>query len=103
MALCMHLLRLRPTVEQLRSWNHELNEPYQMLEECGWTAFLRRLTPPSTLEGLGAKYESADKLEKRQKALNDLYDIAEKEEQYIRGEYGGCLITLQIAWQVSTD
>ena len=92
MALCMHLLRLRPTVQQLRSWNKDAVEPYKTLDTRGWTAFLRELTPASILEGLGPKVEPDEKLERRQKIMDDMYDVAEKEEGFLRGERGSCLI-----------
>ena len=84
MALCIHLLRLRPTVEQLKSWNKDGFEPSKTLETCGWTAFLRELTGQYSLEGL----EPREKLVHRKRILEDLYDIAEKEESFFRGECG---------------
>lgn len=86
MDLCIHLLRLRPSAQQWRSWNRDLPEANitKTLEICGWTAFLRELTPPSTLGGLA----SNDKLDYMRKILEELYEVAEKEESFLRGECG---------------
>jgi hypothetical protein len=88
MNLCLHLLRLRPSLQQLKNWNADLQGPNKTLETRGWTAFLRELTPSTTLDGLGKSPESAEKVRQRQKDMNDMYKIAEKEEAFIKGERG---------------
>ena len=96
MALNVHLLRLRPSAQQLTSWNGDLNEPsrvletphYKVLEIQGWTEFLRQCTPASILQGLGPSPEPQEKLDKLQSLMNDMYEVAAIEEGYLNGEYG---------------
>ena len=88
----MHLLRLRPTAEQLRSWNGDVAEPIKTIENIGYTAWLRELTPLSTLElEREVPSEQPDqKLAQRIKTLEELFDVAEKEESFANGECGSC-------------
>ena len=88
MDLCLYLLRLRSSSEQLKKWNPDLQGPNKTLETRGWTAFLQELTPSTTLDGLGKSPESEDRVKQRHKVMNDMYEIAEKEEAFIKGERG---------------
>jgi hypothetical protein len=83
--LCLHLLRLRPTPAQLKEWNRDCVEPHKTHVNKGWTAFLRELAPPSTVDD---SREPDDKTEERQKLLAQVYDLAEREERYLDGEIG---------------
>ena len=51
----------------------------------GWTAFLRELAPPSSVDD---SREPDDKTEERQKLLAQVYELAEREERYLDGEIG---------------
>lgn len=86
MALCLHILRLRPTYEQLAEWNDDVTEISKTFEMHGWTAFLKELTPASLFDGLDS--EKPGKRTRRSKLLNDLYEIAEQEERHLNGECG---------------
>ncbi|KAK3116603.1 hypothetical protein LTR53_002837 [Teratosphaeriaceae sp. CCFEE 6253] len=81
-ALMLHLLRLRPTPEELRVMNGENCEPHQMHKAESWTAFLREVAPwDGFLDDLDPT--SAGRVEKRRQLLREIYEVAEKEEHYI--------------------
>ena len=87
MALCLHLLRLRLKPDELKAMNNQMNEPSETHTTQGWTTFLRELTPLSVLDGLGD--EPKEKVARRQKAMEDMYAVAQKEEEYLSGACDG--------------
>ena len=88
-SLCLHILRLRPSSQQLKKWNGDLYVPNKTLETRGWTAFLQEQTQfSSMLVGLGKSPEPEEKLRLRQKILDDLYHIAGEEEGFLKGDRG---------------
>jgi len=83
--LCLHLLRLRPTPAQLKEWNKNCVEPHPTHVNRGWTEFLKNLAPPSIVND---SREPDDKTEERQKLLDQIYDLTDREERYVNGEIG---------------
>lgn len=76
----MHLLRLRPTPEDLKSWNNDMAEPNPTHVTRGWTAFLRELAPLDSVDAIDNG--KPDKVKKRREYMKDLYDVAEMEEDF---------------------
>ena len=87
--LCLLILRLRPSTDELKKWNGHLYVPNKTLATRGWTAFLQEQTQYSSmLVGLGKSPEPEGKLRLRQKVLDDMYYIAGEEERFLKGERG---------------
>lgn len=88
MSLCLHLLRLRPTVQQLREWNShgDSTELCKRYQAEGWTAFLKAMTPNTIFHGLDT--DRPERRKHREKTLEDIYHVAAKEEEYLKGNYG---------------
>ena len=86
--LCIHLLRLRPTPEQLKLWNKGTAEPHPTHSFVGWTAFLEELLSPKDLDQVNELRNDSDKLRQRQSYLRDLYEVARMEEEFVA--HRGC-------------
>lgn len=86
MLLCLHLLRLRPTTTQLFEWNNRDTEPNKTHATVGWTAFLKELAGPEIFDDLPR--EPANKVEQRRKLLNQMYEVAQMEEDLHEGARG---------------
>ena len=69
----------------LRVWNDEKVEPHVTHKTRGWTAFLKEAAPPSMLCEMR---EPNTVMEKRQKLLEQLYEVARLEEEYLLGAIG---------------
>lgn len=99
MALCLHILRLRPSPQELKAWNRDeadAKQPTKTHEQGYWTAFLKELAPPTILDDLSAG-EPIEKIERKRKIMLKMYEIAEKEECYADegcGEHCRCLLLL---------
>ena len=89
MTLCIHLLRLRPTPAQLKEWNEDKSEPHPTHAAEGWTAFLQELAGPSVFDDL--QKEDKKKTESKKELLRELYEVAGKEEEFLKGERGQSL------------
>ncbi|SMR64790.1 unnamed protein product [Zymoseptoria tritici ST99CH_3D1] len=77
-ALCLHLLRLRPSPADLKAWNNTAIEPNETCAEQGWTAYLRGLIKEELFANLpGNSRESA---EQRQRNLDRMFELASMEE-----------------------
>jgi hypothetical protein len=85
-SLCLHLLRLRPTPEDLKQWNKGCVEPHQTHVAKGWTEFLKELAPPSIFDDM--REPEIKEQQERQKLLSQIYDLTKKEEEYRTGEIG---------------
>ncbi|KAK0265123.1 hypothetical protein LTS16_016212 [Friedmanniomyces endolithicus] len=79
--LMLHLLRLRPTPDDLKRMNGDGFEPHSTHVLRSWTAFLRESAPPESLDELNPK--DATRVEKRRRLLMEIYEIAEMEEEYM--------------------
>lgn len=90
MDLCLHILRLRPTIQQLKDWNDGLHTPNKAQQADRWTAFLEEHTLPSIFDALGKSPDPEEKLRHRQKVLRQMYRVAAAEEAYFKGERGQC-------------
>lgn len=88
MDLCLHLLRLRANPEQLKAWNAGKHEPNQTHRTQGWTAFLKELVPVDEVNNIGTDKEHPQKPVKRVEIFTALYDLAQMEEEYQKGECG---------------
>jgi len=84
-ALCLHLLRLRPTPAQLKAWNKDCIPPHPTHVNKGWTEFLMEIAPPKIFAEARVPDE---KTEDRQRLLAQAYDLAQREERYLDGEIG---------------
>ena len=72
-ALCLHLLRLRPTLEQLDLWHNETREPNKVHVDHGSTAFLKDLAPPLVIDEL--EPERPEKAQCLRKDLERMYKL----------------------------
>ncbi|KAK1811651.1 hypothetical protein LTR12_013990 [Friedmanniomyces endolithicus] len=79
--LMLHLLRLRPTPDDLKRMNGDGFEPHSTHVSRSWTAFLRESAPPESLDELNPK--DPTRVEKRRRLLKEIYEIAEMEEEYL--------------------
>ncbi|KAK0798353.1 hypothetical protein LTR59_005799 [Friedmanniomyces endolithicus] len=79
--LMLHLLRLRPTPDELKRMNGDGFEPHSTRVSRSWTAFLRESAPPESLDELNPK--DPTRVEKRRRLLKEIYEIAETEEDYL--------------------
>lgn len=61
----------------------ELGKTY---ESEGWTNFLKQLTPKSLFDGLDS--DNAEKRRRRESILTQMYDVARREEEYLKGWCG---------------
>lgn len=86
MKLCLHLLRLRPTPQQLQAWNDNTTEPNKTHITRGWTEFLKELAGPDILDDLPR--EAPNRVELRKTLLSQMYTVAAMEEQYQNDEIG---------------
>lgn len=84
--LCLHLLRLRPTPKQLTEWNGGVAEPHKTHVNEGWTAFLRELASKKILDEIPV--DSLDKAKQRPKVMDNMYMMAQAEEDYLEGARG---------------
>lgn len=82
MQLCLHLLTLRPTPRQLVEWNNGSTEPNPVHIAKGWTAFLEELAGPSIFDDLPK--ESEDKTNHRKLLMQQMYQVAALEEEFLR-------------------
>ncbi|KAK5119963.1 hypothetical protein LTR85_007039 [Meristemomyces frigidus] len=80
--LLLHLLRLRPSPKQLKTWNNEKCEPHPTHAKIGWTAFLRELAPVDSLDEIPPT--TGERVGYRRRLLQDVYHVAEMEEDYKR-------------------
>ncbi|SMY30180.1 unnamed protein product [Zymoseptoria tritici ST99CH_1A5] len=77
-ALCLYLLRLRPSPADLKAWNYTAIKPNETCAEQGWTAYLRGLIKEELFANLpGNSRESA---EQRQRNLDRMFELASMEE-----------------------
>lgn len=87
----MHIIRLRPTPEDLEEWNSDMEDPtlkHRALKADTWTGFLHESTQKNIFDALGKTPEPEDKLRLRDNVLKQLYYVAAAEEAYIKGERG---------------
>ncbi|OQO03653.1 hypothetical protein B0A48_10318 [Cryoendolithus antarcticus] len=84
--LCVHLLRLRPTPDQLAAWNNDSAEIRNTHRTQGWTEFLQELAGESVVCAAGGP---GDKEGKRKDLLNKLYYVAKLEQDFIDGNIDG--------------
>jgi len=100
----LHLLRLRPTPDDLKRMNGDGFEPHSTHVFRSWTAFLRESAPPESLDELNPK--DATRVEKRRRLLTEIYEIAEMEEEYLTPGPGtqcimhDCHISLTLVQQI---
>ena len=80
-ALMIHLLRLRPTPEQLAKWNSN-DVLYDNHVRVGWTKFLSDAADPASLD------DDAAKSARKQRLLTQVYEVAAKEEDFERFAIG---------------
>ncbi|RMZ18299.1 hypothetical protein D0862_00401 [Hortaea werneckii] len=78
--LLLHLLRLRPTPEQLKAWNKDTTEPNKTHRFRGWTAFLRELAPVDSLDDVSPTDKKM--VHYRRRLFKELYDVAEMEQEW---------------------
>ncbi|KAI6905024.1 hypothetical protein KC318_g6149 [Hortaea werneckii] len=78
--LLLHLLRLRPTPEQLKAWNKDTTEPSKTHRFRGWTAFLRELAPVDSLDDVSPTDKKM--VHYRRQLFKELYDVAEMEQEW---------------------
>lgn len=88
MALCLHILRLRPNVDQLVDWNQnrDADELRKTYESHGWTGLLKQMTPKTIFDGLDS--DQPEKRRRRDTILTQMYDVAQMEEEYLQGLRG---------------
>jgi hypothetical protein len=88
MHLLIHLLRLRPTPEELKSYqrNDQVENLVMTHKYEGWTAFLKKLTPKNVFDGLEPERPGMRKLQEQ--LLGQLFDVAEVEEDYLNDARG---------------
>ncbi|KAK6437030.1 hypothetical protein LTR95_006778 [Oleoguttula sp. CCFEE 5521] len=84
--LCMHLLRLRPTPDQLAVWNHDNAEVRNTHRTQGWTEFLQELAGEPVVCAIGGP---EDKEGKRKELLKKLYCVAKLEQDFVDGAIDG--------------
>nr|OQO22009.1 hypothetical protein B0A51_11958 [Rachicladosporium sp. CCFEE 5018]OQO22239.1 hypothetical protein B0A51_10725 [Rachicladosporium sp. CCFEE 5018] len=84
--LCVHLLRLRPTPDQLATWNHDNAEIRNTHRTQGWTEFLEELAGESVVCAVGGP---GDKEGKRKELLKQLYHVAKLEQDFVDGAIDG--------------
>lgn len=89
MKLCLHLLRLRPSPQQLKAWNDDTTEIHKTHEHCGWTEFLRELAGPDLFDDLPK--EAPNRVKLRQTLLAQMYAVAAMEEEFQKDERGRLL------------
>lgn len=92
MDLCLHLLRLRPDPEQLRIWNEDKTEPNPIHEYQGWTAFLKDSAGAEIFDELPK--EDKVRTEKRKYLMEQMYDVAQFEQDFLDGGVGEYLLCL---------
>ncbi|PPJ50421.1 hypothetical protein CBER1_05541 [Cercospora berteroae] len=85
--LCLHLLRLRPSPDQLKKWNRYDTEPSKTHIERGWTAWLQELSGHEVFDDLpkGSSY----RIEHRRSLMDQMYAVAEMEEDYLNDAIDG--------------
>jgi hypothetical protein len=90
MALCLHLLRLRPTADQLAEWygSNDATEVKEKYAREGWTEFLKQMTPTDVFAGLDCSYD--EKRRRRMAIMEQMWNVAKLEEQCKNGEIGMC-------------
>ncbi|KAK4569902.1 hypothetical protein LTR86_002871 [Recurvomyces mirabilis] len=81
--LLIHILRLRPTPAKLLVMNRDKCEPLESQVFESWTAFLRSLAPLTCCNDLKPNDKSTKT--KRTDLLREIYDVAEKEENFLEG------------------
>lgn len=87
----MHIIRLRPSREDLEEWQRDLEDPTEMHRAAKtptWTGFLQDSTQKNIFDALGKTPEPEEKLRLRQKVLDQMWYVAAAEEAYIKGERG---------------
>nr|POE76230.1 sac3 family protein 1 [Quercus suber] len=83
--LLVHILRLRPTVVQLRQWHNGVNEappPSANGVKEDWASFLKSLAPASIFDDMPDIDGNDQKRDYRGKLLDSLYTAAYMEEMY---------------------
>jgi hypothetical protein len=78
--LLLHILRLRPSPEQLLEWNNNVPDPSQTHIKGEWTQWLKKLAPPDFVDDIDNV--KPEKVEQRRKHLEQLYTVADMEEKY---------------------
>lgn len=86
MALCLHLLRLRPKPDQLKAWNHHDVDPNPTHVSAGWTAFLNELAGAEIFDDLPK--ETPERTKMRQTLMSQMYTVARMEEEFFDGARG---------------
>ncbi|KAK3676344.1 hypothetical protein LTR78_003618 [Recurvomyces mirabilis] len=81
--LLIHILRLRPTPAKLLIMNRDKCEPLENQVFESWAAFLRSLAPLTCCNDLKPNDKSTKT--KRNNLLREIYDVAEKEENFLEG------------------
>lgn len=84
--LCLHLLRLRPSPDQLKKWNRYDTEPSKTHIERGWTAWLQELAGHEVFDDLPKG--SSHRIEHRRSLMDQMYAVAEMEEDFLNGAIG---------------
>lgn len=84
--LLIHLLRLRPSPQQLNTWNEDNTDYNETHVRQGWTAFLEEIAGPETIDE--CPKVSVEKAERRRKYLSQIYELAGMEEEYKRDDRG---------------
>ena len=82
----MHILQLRPTPARLQKWNEGAGEPNLTHRTRGWTAFLQELAPLDILKDI--QPTSSQLVNRRQELLTQMYEVAEKEEDFLNDRGG---------------
>lgn len=85
--LLIHLLRLRPSPQQLNTWNEDNTDYNETHVRQGWTAFLEEIAGPETIDE--CPKVSVEKAERRRKYLSQIYELAGMEEEYKRDDRDG--------------
>ncbi|EMC96933.1 hypothetical protein BAUCODRAFT_433000 [Baudoinia panamericana UAMH 10762] len=85
--LLVHILRLRPTPEQLKTMNNDTCEAYPTYAVQSWTQFLKELCPVTSLDDLSPSTPARIKM--RQRLFEELYGAAEMEEDFKTGGRDG--------------
>lgn len=87
--MCVHFLRLRPTVAQMMEWNSNATkkQPLKTHAEGFWTEFLKELAPVDIVDQVASANEGS-KSQHWRVLLEKVYEIAAMEERYQNDEIG---------------
>lgn len=98
MGLCLHLARLRPTLEHRKAWSGEDDDTKLPLS---WTEFLKSLAPPSIAGEVGIK--DPEEVDRRRQLLEKMYAILAAEHDYQEGVIGKCMASSCFLKCIETD